>query len=144
MAMEGLSSNLDFKVWIMAEVPSVIFMADEFSPLIDGFSIGSNDLTQLILGADRDSGILDAMGYFDERNPAVTRAIAQLIKAAHRHGKTVSICGQGPSVYPDFTEFLVRTGIDSISVNPDTVVNTRRLVASVEQKVMLEALRERK
>lgn len=144
MAMEGLSSNLDFKVWIMAEVPSVIFMADEFSPLIDGFSIGSNDLTQLVLGADRDSGILDAMGYFDERNPAVTRAIAQLIKTAHRHGKTVSICGQGPSVYPDFTEFLVRTGIDSISVNPDTVANTRRLVASVEQKVMLEALRERK
>ncbi|MEW6171749.1 MAG: phosphoenolpyruvate synthase [Bacillota bacterium] len=144
MAEEGLSSNLNFKVWIMAEVPSVIFMADEFSPLIDGFSIGSNDLTQLILGADRDSGVLDSMGYFDERNPAVTRAITQLIEVAHRFGKTVSICGQGPSVYPEFTELLVRAGIDSISVNPDTVSNTRRLVASVEQKVILEALRQRK
>lgn len=144
MAQEGLSSNLDFKVWLMAEVPSVIFMADEFSSLVDGFSIGSNDLTQLILGADRDSGILDSMGYFDERNPAVTRAIAQLIEVAHRFGKTVSICGQGPSVYPEFTEFLVRSGIDSISVNPDTVTSARRLVASVEQKVILEALRQRK
>ncbi|HIE12406.1 MAG TPA: phosphoenolpyruvate synthase [Desulfotomaculum sp.] len=144
MVEEGLSSNLDFRVWVMAEVPSVVFMADEFSPLIDGFSIGSNDLTQLILGADRDSGVLDKMGYFDERNPAVTRAIARLIEVAHRHGKTVSICGQGPSVYPEFTEFLVRNGIDSISVNPDTVSDTRRLVASVEQKVILEALRQRK
>lgn len=144
MAEEGLSSNLDFKVWVMAEVPSVVLMADEFSPLIDGFSIGSNDLTQLILGADRDSGVLDKMGYFDERNPAVTRAIAHLIETAHRNGKTVSICGQGPSVYPEFTEFLVRNGIDSVSVNPDTVANTRRLVASVEQKVILEALRQRK
>jgi len=144
MAEEGLSSNLNFKVWIMAEVPSVIFLADEFSPLVDGFSIGSNDLTQLILGADRDSGVLDSMGYFDERNPAVTRAIARLIEVAHQYGKTVSICGQGPSVYPEFTEFLVRCGIDSISVNPDTVANTRRLVASVEQKIILEALRQKK
>lgn len=144
MADEGLSPNLNFKVWIMAEVPAVIFLADEFSPLVDGFSIGSNDLTQLILGADRDSGILDRMGYFDERNPAVTRAISHLIEVAHRYGKTVSICGQGPSVYPELTEFLVRNGIDSISVNPDTVANTRRLVACVEQKIILEALRQRK
>ncbi|MEW6193386.1 MAG: phosphoenolpyruvate synthase [Bacillota bacterium] len=144
MAEEGLSSNLNFKVWIMAEVPSVIFMAEEFSQLVDGFSIGSNDLTQLILGADRDSGVLDSMGYFDERDPAVTRAIARLIEVAHQNGRTVSICGQGPSVYPEFTEFLVRCGIDSVSVNPDTVANTRRLVASVEQKIILEALRQRK
>ncbi|WP_066636573.1 phosphoenolpyruvate synthase [Desulfolucanica intricata] len=144
MEEEGLKQGLNFKLWIMAEVPSVIFMADEFSQLVDGFSIGSNDLTQLILGADRDSGVLDSMGYFDERDPAIKRAIAHLIETAHKYGKTVSICGQGPSLYPEFTEFLVKTGIDSVSVNPDTVINTRRLVASVEQKVMLEMLRARK
>ncbi|ACX52822.1 phosphoenolpyruvate synthase [Ammonifex degensii KC4] len=144
MAEEGLSSNNDFKVWIMAEVPAVIFLADQFCAYVDGFSIGSNDLTQLILGADRDSGILERMGYFDERNPAVTRAIARLIEVAHQHGKTVSICGQGPSVYPELTEFLVRCGIDSVSVNPDMVVRTRRLVASVEKKIILESLRRLK
>lgn len=144
MAEEGLSSNNDFKVWIMAEVPAVIFLADQFCTYVDGFSIGSNDLTQLILGADRDSGILERMGYFDERNPAVTRAIARLIEVAHQHGKTVSICGQGPSVYPELTEFLVRCGIDSVSVNPDMVVRTRRLVASVEKKIILESLRRLK
>ncbi|MGO0123044.1 phosphoenolpyruvate synthase [Desulfothermobacter acidiphilus] len=141
MAEEGLSSNSDFKVWIMAEVPAVVFLAEEFCRYVDGFSVGSNDLTQLILGADRDSGILERMGYFDERNPAVTRAIARLIEVAHQHGRTVSICGQGPSVYPELTEFLVRCGIDSVSVNPDMVLRTRRLVASVEQKIVLEALR---
>jgi len=141
MASEGLQSNRNFRVWIMAEVPSVVFLAEQFSPLVDGFSIGSNDLTQLILGADRDSGILDNMGYFDERDPAVQTAIAHLIAVAHKYGKTVSICGQGPSVYPEFTEFLVRNGIDSVSVNPDTVVHTRRLVASVEQKILLDGLR---
>lgn len=144
MASEGLRSNRDFRVWIMAEVPSVVFLAEEFSPLVDGFSIGSNDLTQLILGADRDSGILDNMGYFDERDPAVLTAIAHLIRVAHQYRKTVSICGQGPSVYPEFTEFLVRNGIDSVSVNPDTVVQTRRLVAGVERKILLEGLRSGK
>lgn len=138
MASEGLVPSRDFKVWIMAEVPSVIFMADEFAKLVDGFSIGSNDLTQLIMGADRDSGILSSMGYFDEREPAIKRAISQLIEVAHQHGKTVSICGQGPSVYPEFTEFLVREGIDSVSVNPDTVIQTRRLVAAVERRILLE------
>jgi len=144
MAEEGLVSGKDFKIWIMAEVPSVIFLAEEFCKYVDGFSIGSNDLTQLILGADRDSGILEAMGYFDERDPAVTRAIAHLIEVAHQHGKTVSICGQAPSVYPEFTEFLVRYGIDSISVNPDMVVRTRRIVASIEQKILLEGIRDLK
>lgn len=142
MEEEGLRQGLNFKLWIMAEVPSVIFMADEFSQLVDGFSIGSNDLTQLTLGADRDSGVLDSMGYFDERDPAVKRAIAHLIKTAHKYGKTVSICGQGPSLYPEFTEFLVKTGIDSVSINPDRVIMTRRLVASVEQKAILELLRD--
>ena len=127
---------------MMAEVPVNIFMAREFAEYCDGFSIGSNDLTMLIMGADRDSQILGNMGYFDERIPAISRAIAMLVEAAHEMGKTVSICGQGPSVYPEFTEFLVKCGIDSISVNPDTVENTKRLVASVEQKMLLEKVRK--
>ena len=142
MAEEGLRRSRDFKVWLMAEVPSIIILADEFSKLCDGFSIGSNDLTQLILGTDRDSQILPNIDsrYFDERDPAVKRAIARLIKVAHKHGVTVSICGQAPSVYPEFTEFLVRCGIDSVSVNPDVVVQTRMLIASIEQKILLERL----
>ena len=139
---EGLERNRDFKIWIMAEVPSVIFQAADFCPLIDGFSIGSNDLTQLIMGADRDSGILNRMGYFDERNPAIKTAIQELINVAGKHGNTVSICGQGPSVYPEFAEFLVEAGIDSISVNPDTVNYTRRLVAQVEQRLILRNMRK--
>jgi pyruvate,water dikinase len=144
MKEEGLERGRDFKVWLMAEVPSIIFMADEFSNLCDGFSIGSNDLTQLILGTDRDSAILPAIDsrYFDERDPAVKRAIAHLIETAHKKGVTVSICGQAPSVYPDFTEFLIRCGIDSVSVNPDVVIQTRKLVASIEQKILLERLAE--
>ncbi len=142
MADEGLERNKDFKVWIMAEVPSVVFLADEFAKLVDGFSIGSNDLTQLVLGVDRDSQLLAEMGYFDERDPAVLRAIKMLIEAAHRQGKTVSICGQAPSVYPEIVEFLVENGIDSISVNPDAVIATRRLVASVERRIMLRRLDE--
>jgi pyruvate,water dikinase len=141
MAEEGLVQNNEFKIWIMAEVPSVIFAAEEFAQLVDGFSIGSNDLTQLIMGADRDSGILNSMGYFDERSPSIKSAIKMLIGAAHKHGKTVSICGQGPSLYPEFTEFLVNEGIDSISVNPDTVAYTRRLIASVEQRIILTKIR---
>jgi pyruvate,water dikinase len=115
-------------------------MAEEFADYCDGFSIGSNDLTQLIMGADRDSDVLGKMGYFDERNEAIERAIEHLIKAAHKKGKVVSICGQAPSVYPEFAEFLVRSGIDSISLNPDTVVSTIGQIASVEQKIMLESI----
>jgi pyruvate,water dikinase len=137
---EGLKRSKDFKVWAMAEVPSVAILADKFAEYVDGFSIGSNDLTQLVLGADRDSQILAEMGYFDERDPAVLEAIRMLIEKAHSKGATVSICGQAPSVYPEFTEYLVRLGIDSISVNPDAVVSTRRLVASIERKIMLEKL----
>lgn len=142
MASEGLVRNKSFKLWIMAEVPAVVFEADEFAQMVDGFSIGSNDLTQLIMGADRDSGVLNTMGYFDERDPAVQKAIGTLIEAAHRHGITCSICGQGPSLYPDFAEFLVKSGIDSMSVNPDTVSYTRRLVAAVEQRLILQSLRK--
>ncbi len=138
----GLKRSKDFKLYFMAEIPANIFMADEFSKYCDGFSIGSNDLTQLTMGADRDSDILGRMGYFDERNDAVKRAIKHLIKVAHANGVTVGICGQGPSVYPEFTEFLVREGIDYVSLNPDTVIKTKKMIASTEQKIILEGLRE--
>ncbi len=140
MEEEGLRRTKDFKVWLMAEVPSIVFMAEEFAKIADGFSIGSNDLTQLVLGVDRDSEILANMGYFDERDPAVLRAIKILIEKAHKHGATVSICGQAPSVYPEIVEFLVENGIDSISVNPDAVIHTRRMVASIEKKILLKKL----
>ncbi len=144
MKEEGLERNKDFQVWFMAETPAICIMADEFSKLCDGFSIGSNDLTQGVLMIDRDSERLGLMGYFDERDPAILRMIAHLIKVAHSRGVTVSICGEGPSNLPDFAEFLVRNGIDSISVNNDVVVRTRQWVASLEQKIMLERLSEMK
>ena len=140
---EGLRQDEDFKLWIMAEIPSNIILADEFCKAgVDGFSIGSNDLTMLILGADRDNEVLAPL--FDERNLAVKRAIKDLIETAHQYGKTVSICGQAPSVYPEFTRFLVESGIDSISVNPDAVVQTKKLVAQVEQRLLLERLSSRR
>lgn len=140
----GLRRGTDLKLYLMAEVPVNIFMAEEFCEYCDAFSIGSNDLTQLVLGCDRDSDILGRMGYFDERNEGVKRAIKMLIDIAHKNGKTVGICGQGPSVYPEFAEFLVECGIDSISLNPDTVIATKKSIASVEQKIMLRQLRELK
>ncbi len=142
MREEGLERSKDFKVWFMAETPSIAILADEFSKLVDGFSIGSNDMTQGILMIDRDSERLGQMGYFDERDPAVKRIIVHLIKVAHENGCTVSICGEGPSNLPDFAEFLVRVGIDSISVNNDAIVAVKNLVASVEQKIILERLAE--
>ncbi len=142
MKEEGLERGRDFKVWFMAETPSIAIMADEFSKLVDGFSIGSNDMTQGILMIDRDSERLGQMGYFDERDPAVKRIIAHLIRVAHENGCTVSICGEGPSNLPDFAEFLVRMGIDSISVNNDAVISTKQNVAAVEQKIILERLAE--
>jgi len=139
---EGLYRDRDFKVWAMAEVPSIAFMVEEFAEYFDGFSVGSNDLTQLVLGVDRDNDFLVRINprYFDEREAPVLKAIYELIRRAHRVGRTVSICGQGPSVYPQLVEFLVRAGIDSISVNPDAVLQTRVLVASVELKVLRERL----
>jgi len=136
MKEEGLERGPDFKLWVMAEIPSNVIIADKFNEYIDGYSIGSNDLTMLILGADRDNETIAKV--FDERDLAVKRAIRYLIKIAQKEGKTVSICGQAPSVYPEFTEFLVRAGINSISINPDAAVFTRKLVASTEQRVMLE------
>lgn len=142
MRQEGLERSRDFKIWFMAETPSIAIMADEFSKLVDGFSIGSNDMTQGVLMIDRDSERLGQMGYFDERDPAVKRIIAHLIQVAHENGCTVSICGEGPSNLPDFCEFLVRAGIDSISVNNDAVAATRRNVAGIEQRIILERLAE--
>jgi pyruvate,water dikinase len=138
---EGLKQDDDFKLWIMAEIPSNVILADEFCKAgADGFSIGSNDLTMLILGADRDNEVLAPL--FDERNLAVKRAIKNLIEVAHQYGKTVSICGQAPSVYPDFARFLVESGIDSISVNPDVVTQTKKSVAQFEQRLLLDAARK--
>ncbi|MCK4319327.1 phosphoenolpyruvate synthase [Candidatus Micrarchaeota archaeon] len=129
----------DFQLWIMVEVPSTVFIIDSFCKEgIDGISIGTNDLTQLVLGIDRDNTTL-ASG-FDERNEAVLRAVRHVIKTTAKYGITSSLCGQAPSVYPSFAEKLVEFGITSISVNPDAVERTRRIVASVEQKVMLKRL----
>ena len=133
---EGLVRGPDFKVWLMAEIPSNCLVADKFNKFVDGYSIGSNDLTMTILGCDRDNETVAHL--FDERDLAVKRAIRLLIKLAHRDGKTVSICGQAPSVYPEFTEFLIKSGIDSVSVSPDVVASTRKLVAMVEQRLLLD------
>jgi len=131
---KGLRRGKKMKLYLMAEVPSVVFLVDKFAKYCDGFSIGSNDLTQLVLGVDRDSEILAKMGLFDERNEAVKRAIEMLIEGAHEKGKTVSICGQAPSQYPEFARFLVKCGIDSISVNPDVVEEVRRIVWEAEKR----------
>ncbi len=107
-------------------------MAEEFSVLVDGFSIGSNDLTQLILGVDRDSELVSHV--YDERSPAVKKAITNLIKIAKATQTKVGICGQAPSDHPDFAKFLVQEGIDSISVTPDSVLKTIESIASIEKK----------
>jgi len=121
------------------EVPSTVFLIDQFcAEGIDGVSIGSNDLTQLILGIDRDNATL-ADG-FDERNDAVLRAIERVVKVCNENKVTCSICGQAPSVYPEFAEKLVEMGITSMSVNPDAVERTKRNVASAEMKVLLKRL----
>ncbi|MGJ8723268.1 MAG: phosphoenolpyruvate synthase [Roseibacillus sp.] len=131
MAENGLKRGRDdLKIYIMAEIPSNIILAREFCERFDGFSIGSNDLTQLVLGCDRDSARLSHI--FDERDPAVKSMIAQLIKTAHEHHTPVGICGQAPSDYPEFVEFLVEQGIDSISLTPDSVLKARQNMAKAE------------
>ncbi len=135
----GLHRTRDFKLWIMVEVPSTVIIIDQFCQEgIDGVSIGTNDLTQLILGIDRDNATM-ATG-FDERNEAVLRALKRVITVCGKYGVTTSLCGQAPSVYPEFAEKLVEFGITSMSVNPDAVERTRRIVASAEQKIMLQRL----
>lgn len=119
------------KVYVMCEIPANVILAEDFAARFDGFSIGSNDLTQLTLGVDRDSELLAST--FDERNPAVMRLIKDVIHRAHAVGATVGICGQAPSDHEDFAAFLVEEGIDSISLNPDTFLKTRRRIAAAEQ-----------
>jgi pyruvate,water dikinase len=131
MAESGLTRGEGgLEVYVMAEIPSNVVLAEEFADRFDGFSIGSNDLTQLVLGVDRDSS--DLAHLFDERNEAVKRMIEQLIAAAHRKDRKVGICGQAPSDYPDFAAWLVEAGIDSISLNPDSVVQVLKRVAEGE------------
>jgi pyruvate, water dikinase len=131
MAAHGLRrGERGLQVYVMAEIPSNVILAADFADRFDGFSIGSNDLTQLILGVDRDSEILAPL--FDERHPAVKTAIRDLINVAHAKGCKVGICGQGPSDHPDFAEFLVGLGIDSISLNPDSVIGVTRRIAALE------------
>jgi pyruvate, water dikinase len=120
------------QVYVMCEVPSNVVLADEFATRFDGFSIGSNDLTQLVLGIDRGSSELAHL--FDERNAAVTRMIRQVIAAAHKAGCKVGICGEAPSNYPDFAAFLVKAGIDSISLSPDSVLAGKQVIAKAEAK----------
>jgi pyruvate,water dikinase len=129
MAAHGLvQGERGLEIYVMCEIPSNVTLAAGFAEIFDGFSIGSNDLTQLILGVDRDSELVAHL--FDERNDAVKQTIAQVIRAAHAAGRKIGICGQAPSDYPDFAQFLVAEGIDSISLNPDSVLKT--MVAIVE------------
>ena len=136
----GLEPGRDFQLWVMAEVPSVIYWLETYVRLgATGVSIGSNDLTQLVLGVDRDSELLAET--FDERDGAVVAAIRAIVAEAHRLGVPCSICGQAPSVYPDYARLLVECGIDSISVTPDAVDGTRVNVAAAEQRLLLEHAR---
>ncbi len=136
----GLLSRPGFELWVMAEVPSVLFHLPRYADLgVAGISIGSNDLTQLLLGADRDSELVAEV--FDERDRAVTEYIAQLLDRAHELGLRTSICGQAPSVHPEYAELLVRGGIEAISVNIDAVDRARRLVAAAERRLLLEKAR---
>jgi pyruvate,water dikinase len=129
LAENGLERGRDgLKVVMMCEIPANVLIADEFLQRFDGFSIGSNDLTQLTLGVDRDSSLVAAA--FDERNPAVKKLLSEAIAACKRNGKYVGICGQGPSDHPDLAEWLMEQGIESMSLNPDTVVSTWMRLAS--------------
>jgi len=135
----GLKRGNDFKFWMMAEIPSNVILMDRFLDLgVDGVSIGSNDLTQLTLGIDRDNATMAEE--FDERDDAVRISIAHIIKTCRKRHVTVSICGQAATTYPEIAELMVREGATSVSVSPDSVVATRRLVASVEQKILLNKI----
>jgi pyruvate,water dikinase len=128
------------EIYMMCEIPSNVILADEFSEIFDGFSIGSNDLTQLILGLDRDSEKIAHI--FDERNPAVKKMVQLMIERAKKNGRKIGICGQAPSDYPEFAEFLVRCGIDSISLNPDTVIKTTERILQVEKELGIARRKE--
>ena len=131
MAENGLRRG-PLEVYVMCEIPSNVILADQFAARFDGFSIGSNDLTQLTLGVDRDSEQLAPL--FDERNEAVTTLIANVIALAHKSSRKVGLCGQAPSDHPEFARFLVDAGIDSISVSPDSFMNVKQHVARAESQ----------
>jgi len=134
MATHGLTRGENgLEMYVMCEIPSNVILADEFADIFDGFSIGSNDLTQLILGVDRDSEIVAPI--FDERNAAVKKMIAQVIASCRAKGRKIGICGQAPSDYPEFAQFLVEQGIDSISLNPDTVLKTTLAILETERAI---------
>lgn len=132
VAESGLLGEKKFKLWMMCEVPSNVILIEEFLAVgIDGISIGTNDLTQLTLGVDRNSAHLE--DFFNESDKAVKKSLARVIKACHKHNKTISVCGNAVSIYPELTEFLVKKGVTSVSVNPDAIWDTRELVASIEK-----------
>ncbi len=123
----------DLEIYAMCELPANVVFADEFLKVFDGYSIGSNDLTQLALGLDRDSEMVAHL--FDERNGAVEKMVAMAIDSAIRNKKKIGICGQAPSDYPEFAEFLVEKGINSISLNPDTVLQTTKTILEMEKRL---------
>jgi pyruvate,water dikinase len=132
MAEYGLKQGENgLEIYVMAEIPSNVILAEDFADVFDGFSIGSNDLTQLTLGLDRDSELVSHL--YNERNPAVKQMIANVIQRVKKKGRKIGICGQAPSDFPDFAEFLVECGIDSMSLNPDSVIKTRLVVAAKEK-----------
>lgn len=132
MSKNGLERGVNgLEVYVMCEIPSNVILADEFAEIFDGFSIGSNDLTQLTLGVDRDSEIVAHV--FDERNAAVKKMISQVIKTARAKGRKIGICGQAPSDYPEFAEFVVKEGIDTISLNPDVIIKTTAAIVKIEK-----------
>jgi pyruvate,water dikinase len=132
MGKHGLKQGVNgLQVYVMCELPSNVILADEFAKVFDGFSIGSNDLTQLVLGLDRDSALVAHL--FDERNEGVKRMVKLAIETAKANGRKIGICGQAPSDYPEFAKFLVELGIDSISLNPDSVIKTKLMIADVEK-----------
>jgi len=140
VAESGLLARRGFELWVMAEVPSVLFNLERYAELgVTGISIGSNDLTQLLLGVDRDSEVVAEV--FDERDPAVVEYIGRLVERARQLGLRTSICGQAPSVHPEYAEILVRAGIDAVSVNMDAVDRARRLIAAAERRLLLEGAR---
>ena len=137
MASHGLvRGENDLEIYVMCEIPNNVILIDAFAKLFDGFSIGSNDLTQLTLGVDRDSEIVAFD--FDERDPGVKEMIRLAVEGAHRNGRHAGICGQAPSDYPEMAEYLVEIGIDSISLTPDTVLKTVEHVLKVEERLSRE------
>ncbi|MGZ4047415.1 MAG: putative PEP-binding protein, partial [Bacteroidia bacterium] len=127
----------ELEIYVMAEIPSNVILAEEFAKIFDGFSIGSNDLTQLTLGIDRDSEIISDL--FNERNEAAKWMIATVIKKAKRSGVKIGLCGQAPSDYPEFAQFLVEEGIDSISFNPDALIKGIKNITEAE-KIISESI----